>query len=226
MNTEMKTANQVRRLMALIAGWSLIAMAIVAGGGYGYAFETLYVAGDAAATFRQWQQYPELLLGVVGAFSVILVLDVVVAWALNRYFEDVHPELTLAMSWARLSYAVALGGALFKLLPLFQLTTPPEAATVMTHFIAFLKVWSLGLIVFGLHLVLVGMLIFRSNDMPRWLWVMVVLAGVFYSTTHLAQWLFPAYEPYRELVDKILAGPMALGELSLAVWLIVKGGKG
>ena len=46
-----KTPLNLERKMALVTGFSLVAMAILAGWGYGYAFNSIYVANDSTVGF-------------------------------------------------------------------------------------------------------------------------------------------------------------------------------
>ncbi|MGZ5218437.1 MAG: hypothetical protein ACXWC7_00110 [Chitinophagaceae bacterium] len=50
--------------MALLTGISLLDMAVVAGFGYGYAFESLYVANDKAVTLSNLQAIQPCLIAV------------------------------------------------------------------------------------------------------------------------------------------------------------------
>ena len=226
MNTEMKTASQARRQMALIAGSSLILMALLAGVGYGYAFETLYVEGDTLATFQQFNQTPSLVYWVVATFVGILLLDVVVGWALYGFFYSTNSHLSMLAAVLRWVYSFSLGTALLPLLPLLDSAKMQKAAEVMAHLEDFLRVWSLGLILFGVHLLVLGYLILKSPKIPKWLGSMVCFAGICYVGIHAAQQIIADFSVYRKQIETMLSAPMALGELSLAIWLLVRGGKG
>jgi hypothetical protein len=73
----------------------------------------------------------------------------------------------------------------------------------------------IALVLFGLHCLGVGYLIFRSTFMPRIIGALMLMAGICWLT-----FLVPA-------VAKSLAPfnmmPGALGEVSLALWLLIKG---
>jgi hypothetical protein len=66
---------------------------------------------------------------------------------------------------------------------------------------------------------LIGVLILRSWLIPRVIGVMMIVAGVCYVVNTLALILSPALSDL--LVPGILL-PCLLGELSLALWLVVK----
>ncbi len=225
MDTKMQ---QTTPTMALVAGFSLIAMALIAGFAYGYGFENIYVANDGPATARNLHESPALFRWVLFSFVMILILDVVVAWALYLFFKQVHESLSLLSAWLRLVYAALLGIALLNLVGILpEVTGPSQSASLtMTSFRAFLAMWSLGLIVFGGHLFLVGYLMLKSGFISKTLGILMLVASVCYFFANVAQLLLPNYEHYKATVDAVLSMPMALGELGLAGWLVWKGGSG
>jgi hypothetical protein len=72
-----------------------------------------------------------------------------------------------------------------------------------------------SLVFFGLHCLLVGYLIFRSTFLPRILGVLMAFGGLGWLT-FLSQPLVNYLSPYN-------LAPGILGELSLTLWLLVKG---
>lgn len=214
--------------MALLAGFSLIAMALIAGFAYGYGFENIYVANDGPVTLKNLNESTVLFRWVLFSFVIILILDVVVAWSLYLFLKQVNESLSLLSAWLRLVYAALLGVALLNLVGIIpEVTGSSQSVPVtMTSFRAFLAMWSLGLIVFGGHLFLLGYLMLRSGFIPKILGILMLMASVCYLFANVAQLLLPNYEHYKATVDAVLSAPMALGELGLAGWLVWKGGKG
>jgi len=217
--------NAHMRPAALLAGWSLIAMAVLAGLGYGYAFVNLYVPGDSAASLRNLMQSPGLLSGVITSFVQILGLDLLVAGALYSLFEPVHLPLARLMAWSRLVYTALLGVAIQHLVLILPTVTtgPPEAVMVQQQLKAFLATWALGLLVFGGHLAALGILLLRTKAIPRLLGWLTLLAAACYVGTRSAELFWPGYASVQASVEAVLSLPMALGELGLAVWLIRAG---
>lgn len=74
---------------------------------------------------------------------------------------------------------------------------------------------NIGLVFFGLHCLGIGYLIFRSTFLPRLVGVLMVFAGLGWLT-FLSPPLANSLVPYNML-------PGAIGELSLTLWLLVKG---
>jgi hypothetical protein len=80
--------------------------------------------------------------------------------------------------------------------------------------------FGLGLIFFGFECLVVGHLIFRSGYLPKTLGVLMQIAGLCYLANSFALLLAPAFA--NMLFPAILV-PAFIAELSLCLWLIVKG---
>ncbi|MEX2593668.1 MAG: DUF4386 domain-containing protein [Anditalea sp.] len=224
----MKNTNlSTRRKMALVTGFSLVAMALIAGFAYGYAFQSIYVAGDGTATLMNLNNSKLLLRLVIFSFVVILILDVVIAWALYFFFKQVNEPLSLLCAWLRLIGAAFLGVALLNLSVVLQLLNniPQNEALIMNSLRTFLDVWSLGLMVFAFHLFLLGRLILNSGYIPKVLGILTLIASVCYLLSNMAHLLLSNYDQYKGTVDMVLSLPMALGELGIAIWLMFKGAR-
>jgi hypothetical protein len=211
-----------QRTMALLSGWSLWAMALIAGLGYGYAFSEIYVPGQAELTRLHLQEQPWLIQMVLVSFGLILVLDIILAFSLYRLTARTAPGLARLMSGLRLVYTLILGLALSQLLIVrpFSAELSLQGEALLLPFGRFLKTWSLGLIVFGVHLCALALLLKKAGGVPKLLQLLTGLAGLCYLFSNLAQQAWPEYSRYLGTADTVLALPMALGELGLASWLL------
>jgi hypothetical protein len=79
--------------------------------------------------------------------------------------------------------------------------------------------FGIGLIFFGFACLLYGYLLFHSGYFPRVIGVLIVIAGLSYLTNSFVLLLAPAYAG---VVLPVLVLAL-IGELSLGLWLIVKG---
>lgn len=215
------------RNAALTAGLSLLLMAGLAGWAYDYVFGQIYVPGDAAQTATNLAGAGTLFSGFVVAFVGILILDVVVARALYRFFGPANRPLALLMAWLRIAYAAVLGGAIQPLLPLLptMADAPSSDKYVLDSLNGFLGTWSVGLLVFGSHLLLLGWLVLQTHFVPKAVGILIVVGGICYVATNAANLLLPDYELYKAAIEQVLSLPMALAELALAGWLLAKGGR-
>jgi hypothetical protein len=219
--------NTTKQSMALVAGISLIVMAIAAGFGYGYAFQNIYVKGNMSETLLNLNKFEILFRFFLLSFVIVLVLDVIVAWAFYYYFKEDNEHLSLLASLIRLVYTALLGISFLSLVNVLQLLKffPQDGDSILVQLNTFLGMWSLGLIVFGLHLILLGYLCFASGYIPKFIGGLAIFAGLCYTLTNVANVVFPSYENYQSTIEMFLSLPMALGELTLAVWLVIKGSK-
>lgn len=213
--------------MALVTGYSLVAMAILAGWGYGYAFNSIYVANDSAMTLTNLNHSTALFRWFILSFIGVLLLDVVVSWSLYLFFKPVHASLSLLSAWMRLVYAALLGVAILNLMMVLPLLTnvPQNDVLIMNSIKSFMAMWSLGLIVFGAHLFVLGYLVLKSGFIPKFFGGLLLLAAACYFGSNIANLLMSNYEQYKKTVDMIIGLPLAVSELGLAVWLLLKGGK-
>jgi hypothetical protein len=213
------------RQLALVAGGSLWAMAAVAGFAYGYLWPIFHLPASPEQSLAILQNAPGLLGGFLVAFTGVLLLDVVVAWALYGFLKPHAPESSLLMAAIRLVYAALLGIALLPLVQVNAGLTDGDATWIMLQLNSFLRMWSLGLVVFGAHLMLLGGILWKKTITPWWLAWLVVMAGACYSLVPMAKLLIPAHLASIERMESLLMIPMAVGELGLALWLLLKGGR-
>lgn len=225
----------IQRDIALLAGFSLLIMAIAAGFALGYVFDQLIIPTNATATAANINTHPVLFrLGIL-SWLLILVCDVLAAWALYLILKPVHPSRSLLSAWLRLIYSVFLAIALFSLLLVLLLQSNPtsfnafssdQIANWTLFFIkGFQEIWSLGLIVFGVHLLVLGQLVYRSDFIPKLFGILIFIAAWGYLILHLGHLVLPHFEQYKTSIEMVFMLPMIAGELGLGIWLIFKGGK-
>lgn len=192
--------------------------------------EGLIEPGDAAGTVANISESIGLFrLGLV-AFVVIFVLDVVIAWALHLVFRDVNRDLSLATAWFRLIYTALLGVALVSMFQVLQilggdslrfLAAEQVNAQTMIELTAFESTWLIGLVAFGIHLAMLGMLIVRSGLVARALGYLLIAAGVAYVLDTLAQGILSDYEAVAGVFLVAVALPSMIGEGWLGLWLLL-----
>lgn len=211
------------RAPSLAAGVGLLLMAALAGFGIFIAVEGLVTPGDPAATARDVLASEGVFrLGIASLVGVV-VLDVVVAWGLFEVFAHVSAGLSRLAAWLRLVYAgvflvaiTELLGAVGILGGLDQLAGNADQLQVqaLQRTAAFTDVWNAGLVLFGLHLLVVGYLAYRSADAPKLLGVLVGIAGMGYIVDSVAAVLG---------TPTSFAALTFVGEVVLALWLVIWG---
>ncbi|GGJ42767.1 DUF4386 domain-containing protein [Deinococcus roseus] len=213
---------------ARIAGSSLLLMALLAFFAEFFVRSRLIVAENATLTLQNLLASPQLFRGSIAADLLIVVLDIVVAVCLYLLLKPTHAGLSLLAAAFRLVYAAMYGVvALNHVMVLLVLNgnfAPEQAQSLMLLFLQGYKYgWVLALVFFGMHLLLVGHLVYRSRSMPRLLGGLLFLAGLAYLIDGFAHLLLPSYEQYKTFFLMLVALPGMVSELSLALWLIFKG---
>ena len=211
-----------QRNIAGITGISLFAMAVITGVGYCYAFSGFYTANDTISTIKNLNQHGNLLKLTIFAFSINLILNIVVTWASYEFFKSFNNPFSSLVALFRLVYSAILCGSIFYLLSVLELlqNASTDGEMIMFYLKLFLKTGSWGLIIFGCHLFLLGIMICKSRVIPRFVGYFTAFAGLCYFFVNTGSLFIPSYQIYKELIENILAIPMALGELILANWLI------
>lgn len=220
----MENAN---RKYAIIAGVSLIVMALAAGYSYGHVLGSLFETDNPSVTLMSLNHSKGIFgSGIIG-WLVILITDLLVAWSLYRYFLQVNAKVSLATGLLRTVYSAVLAFAIYQLIIVWSMlpATKQDTSVLMQLFADFEQYWSTGLIIFGVHLVGLGFLSVKSQTVPVWMGYLLFFAGVGYTGINGAKALAPEATDTVALVEMVLAAPMAFAELGLAIWLIWRGGK-
>lgn len=154
-------------------------------------------------------------LGIL-AFLITVVFDVVVAWTLYVLFK--YHTLSLPSTLFRMMHAAIMGVAIFALPQALNLTAK-EA--ILQQVDTFNTIWLIGLFFFGIHLMLLGKII----KTPKLIAFFLILAGIMYILDTCAHFLLPNYNEYVSIFLILVAIPSILGEMSFAIWLLIRGGK-
>ncbi len=205
-------------------------MAIVAGFSFGYAHSSL-VTDSPVITLQNLMTNKSLFYAELAGWSFIFILDVIVAIALYFFFRSASKQISLITAAIRIVYTLILGGIaivhLFKVVPFLYVNnsslTELSISKSFSHILLFEKIWSLGLIVFGLHLVGLGYLSVKSKSVHWILGYLLYLGGISYTFIHTARQLSLFNVELISSIEKTLALPMALAEMLLALWLIYNG---
>jgi hypothetical protein len=200
-----------------------MAMVILAGFGNFVAVEGLVTPGNAAKTADDIQAAEGTFrLGVLALYLVV-VLDVVIAWALMRVFDPVSRSLSRLAAWFRLAYSAVFMVAISQLagIPALLAVDPGAFTSEQVAQQALLKVdayddiWFAGLILFAVHLVLIGYLAYKSGYVPALLGILVVISGLGYA--------FDSFGTVMGESPLEVSVVTFIGEFLLGVWLLIRG---
>jgi hypothetical protein len=161
-------------------------------------------------------------------YLITFLEDVVIAWALYFLLAPVNRSVSLLTAWFRLMYTAVALFAVLNLATVYRVLTTPDYLTafgsgplhaqVMLLLHSFRYDWSLSLVIFGIHLILLGCLIFRSGYIPRIIGILLVIDGLGWEIDSLQVYLFPnAHLGFISITF--------FGELVLMLWLLIRGWK-
>ena len=218
-----------KRRMALTAGVALLLMALLAPLALFGVLRAVVVPGDSTATFDNVVASQGLFRSGIAAFLIVIILDVVVAWALYVLLSPVNRSIALVTAWLRLAFAAVFGSALVSLLDSAELVAnasqsslPPDQLheQVMSSISSFETGWTgIALAIFGVHLIGLGYLLLRSADFPNFLGVLVIVAGGGYLIDSFGTILVADYTGSVGAITFV-------GEALLILWLFVRAIKG
>ena len=153
-------------------------------------------------------------IGII-AFLITVVFDVVVAWALRELYRN-H-SLTVLSTYFRMMHAAIMGVAIFAL-PLALKETRQDDILLQVE--KFNYIWLIGLFFFGIHILLLS----KIAIVPRVIKVFLAIAGIMYIIDTVAHFSLSNYSDFASVFLILVAIPSILGEMSFALWLLIKGG--
>jgi hypothetical protein len=210
------------KTVARWAGAGYLAIFVFSIFGNFLAVGAVFDPSDAATTADRLVEHETTFrLGIV-AFLAVFLLDIAVAWSLYALFRSVRADLSLVSAWFRLAYSVMLGVALVFLYLALQLADQATSneSEIQLAMRAFEFTWLVGLAAFGIHLVLMGRLLFLTDHGPRVIGSLLIVAGSAYLIDTIAHIVLPDYQAVSGLFLAFVAIPSIAGELSLTVWLL------
>jgi hypothetical protein len=192
----------------------------------------LFVHGDAAATVNNIATHEWLFrFGIVGdLFGAVVLIFLVLAF--YRLFKNVDQYLAMLV--------VIVGGVMPALL-YFVNVVSDSGALMIARGADFLSVFdkpqrdalvmlllrlhdaqnTAAEMLWGLWLIPLAILVYRSRFLPRFLGVWLVANGIAYVVLCLTGELFPQY--YNRAF--VMSQPALFGEIALMLWLVIKGSK-
>lgn len=199
------------RTSSVLTGASLVVMALVAGFAYGYLHPQMW-AGAVAQT-NQAEILAMFRMEILCWWFIVL-LDLVVSVGIYVFFRSSSRTLSAAAMVARLGYTAVLLAAVIALTAGWN-SGPDEEGLRL-----FETLWSRGLVVFGAHLVVLAILAWNGGGAPKTLSAILGLGGLGYLVVHGLRAFPGTPSQIAGALEPVLALPMALGELWLALWLI------
>lgn len=212
------------RQAALVAGFAYLLSPVT------YAEFTLYprlvISGNIDRTVRNIAAHGGTFAAIILCYLITFLEDVVIAWALYELLARVNRALSLLTALFRVIYAgIALVG-LLNLVAVYHLIDTPEyngilgpeplRAQVALLLHSFRYDWSFSLIIFGIHLCLLGYLIYRATYIPKLIGILLAIDGLGWLASSLQPYLYPNANLHFLFVTYF-------GELVFMLWLLIAG---
>jgi hypothetical protein len=188
----------------------------------------LVIPGNIEQTVQNISAHQGLFVVAILCYLITFIEDIVIAWALFYLLAPVNRSLSLLTAWFRLIYtAVVLVGWL-NLVTVFRLLNTPDYliafgsqqlhAQVKLLLASFRYDWSMSLVIFGIHLILLGYLIYRSGYIPKIIGILLVIDGLGWVIDSLQAYLYPNARLGFLFIT-------FFGELVFMLWLLIRGWK-
>jgi hypothetical protein len=205
---------------------------IIASGLFAEAFvrSRLMVPSSAAATAANIAAHGTLLRVGITADLMTFVLAIPVTLILYVLMKSVHKDLALlAVFFNIVQDAIGgvnalntyrplqlLGGANYLTAFTEDQLAAMASMSLRTHSVGF----AIGLLFFGVYLIVLGYLVLDSRFFPKFLGVLLGIAGACYLINSLTVILSPTLSA---ILFPMILLPAFAGELAFALWLVVKG---
>ena len=239
-NAQRKKANKfTKRQLAIIIGVSLLFMAIIAAFSFP-TFTSIFVLGNPVSTGANLAANSGKFIGSLFGWLGIIILDLLVSLGVYKYYRNDAPETAKKDKEDRKfdqSKLAGLSGILRLVYTLFLIAATSALVLAQTtgsviqsyNFLnAFNSIWGWGLIVFGLHLIVLG-LTYKNEGGRKWLTILIktllILAGIGYMVQYIGILLVPNPVAFVATIESIFMIFMIVGEIGFALWMLLKGGK-
>lgn len=192
--------------------------------------QSLSVSNDALATAQnikthemlfRWGFVADLINFVIGLPTILIIYHI---------FKKVNKLLLqLALAFVIIQTAIIAVNLLNQISPLLILSNDTYLNAFQPNQLAALSLLSLniqiqgyaiGLVFFGFYCLIIGYVIYKSNIVPKLLGILYAFAGLCYLINSFTMFLSKGFSNPFFLY---LAIPIFIGELSLCLWLLIKG---
>ncbi|MBD3167127.1 DUF4386 family protein [bacterium] len=219
------------RTVARIAGVLYLVIILTAGFSEGFVRASIIVPGDAAATAENIAASEGLFRLGFASDLVAFLCDLAVSILLYVLLKPAGRTLAMIVAAFRLLAhpAIASVNLLNHLAPVLlpggvEPYASMDPAHVQSLTMLFLELHGYGYLIggafFGVHLVLLGYLLHKSELFPTVLGILVAVAGAGYLLESFGMFLAPSGEALYTWVVTITA---VAGEVILTLWLLIKG---
>lgn len=214
--------------LARLAGLFYLIVAVTGGFSELYVREALIETGDPATTAANIAASPTLFRVAFASDLLNITFFVFAALALYALLKSVNHNVAVGMVVFNAVAAAVMSANMINHFAALRVGTDSGVTSLGSEGLVqlFLDMHSNGYaiaqIFFGLWLLPLGYLVYKSGFFPKALGVMLMIGSASYLTELVAGFLFPGTG---ESVLLLIAIPAAIAEMSFLFWLLIKGAK-
>ncbi|MFN8434290.1 MAG: DUF4386 domain-containing protein [Anaerolineales bacterium] len=219
LNKTSKLAGVLYLIITFIAPFSML-----------YVPSKLIVAGDALTTASNIQSAQGLFRAAIASDALVFLLEIALTVLVYQLVKPVDKTLALISAYARLGMTVIQGVNVINYLFVLLLVNGAgylsalangQSQSLVSLFLhahdSASLIWGLF---FGVHLLMLGYLVYKSGYMPKWLGVVLLITSLLYLAQGFGIILFPQFEAS---IKSMMS--LAFIEIAFPLWLLVKGVK-
>jgi len=214
-----------------LTGLLYLMVIICAGFSQGYVRGTLIVPNDVTTTATNILQHKGLFQFGLTTDLIAFLLDAVIAILLYKIFAPFNKTLAMVSSAFRLIAHPAIGSLnllnhymALKVLDAHSASNAFNTAQIQQISAYFMEAHHYGYLIaggfFGVHCLLLAILIYKSNVFPKVFGGLFLGAAAGYLIETFGNFNVPGYEGYTALIVGVAA---ALGEVGLTLYMLLKG---
>jgi hypothetical protein len=210
--------------LARLAGVFYLVVAVTGGFSELIVRDSLIEAGNAAATADNIATSAGFFRAAFASDLVNITFFVLAALALHALLRTTDSRIALAMVVFNAVAAAIMSVNMINHFAALRIATSARQSDALVMLFADMHSsgYAIAQIFFGLWLLPLGYLVYKSGFFPRALGVALMVGAFSYLTELLAGFLFPDLSKSLLLA---IAMPAALAEVSLIAWLLAKGVK-
>ena len=208
--------------LARLAGLFYLIVALTGGFSELFVRESLIDAGDASTTAANIAASPTLYRAAFASDLVNITFFVFAALALYALLKGVNHHAAVAMVVFNAVAAAIMSANMINHFAALRVASGPAGSEELVQLFVDMHSngYAIAQIFFGLWLLPLGYLVYRSGFFPRALGVLLMIGAASYLTELVAGFLFP--ETGEDFL-LLIAIPAAIAEVSFLLWLLIKG---
>lgn len=214
-----------------ITGVLYLIVIVCAGFSQGVVRETVFITGDAIATANNILVNSELFRWGLVTDLIAFSTDIAISVLLYILLKSVNKPLALMMACFRLIAHPGVAtvnllnhAAALKVMESNGLASQFSEIQLSELSLFFMETHHLGYIfagvTFGIHCLLLGYLLMKSGNFPKLLGILMICASLGYLIESFG---FILYPEHKVIFGWIVGLSAAMGEVSLCIWLMIKG---